>query len=154
MSKSHNIVQNAYTIPDFYMEYVKKYPEGHLYYLTYREYRDITVMFLKHLTGKIIYKSTTVNLPFRLGTLAVIKQKPLYTTLRNMVMDWPKSKEAGKQIRLFNEHSKGNRYRFWWDRRTCITNNKTAYTFKPVRFIKREVARLIKSRENDYFERT
>lgn len=151
---SKKVIQDAYTIPDFYKDYLSKYPEGHLYYLTYDEYRDITTTFLKHLSNQIVHKSMTVTLPFRLGKLSVIKHKPVYKSIRNMTIDWQASRAAGKQIRLFNEHSNTNRYKFWWDRRlTCVTN-KTSYAFKPVRSIKREVARLVKSKENDYFERS
>lgn len=151
---TNKVTHNAYTIPDFYKDYLEKYPEGHLYYLTYNEYRDITTAFLKHLSNQIIHKSMTVTLPFRLGKLSVIKRKPVYKSIRNMTIDWQASRAAGKQIRLFNEHSNNNRYKFWWDRRLCCVFNKTSYKFYPVRSIKREVARLVKSKENDYFERT
>jgi hypothetical protein len=147
------VIDNAYTIPDFYEDYVSKYPEGHIYYLTYLEYVTITTLYLKHLSDQIVHKSMTVNLPFRLGKLSVVKHKPVYTSIRKMVIDWVASRAAGKQIRLFNEHSNGNRYKFLWDRRVCCTANKTSYKFYPVRTMKREVARLIKAKENDYFER-
>ena len=147
------IRHNAYTVPDFYLDYLNKYPEDSIYYLTYDQYRDITTLYLKHIASQVVQKSMTITLPFRLGKLSVIKIKPIYKSLHNMSMDWEASKLAGKQIRLFNEHSNGNRYRFWWDRRTTYVSNKTNYTFKPVRSMKREVARLIISKENDYFQR-
>lgn len=151
--RSKNVIQNPYTIQDMYKEYVKMYPEEHLYYLTYLEYRDITTMYLKHLADKIVHKSMTVTLPFRLGKLSVIKHKPSYKSIRNMAMDWEATRKLNRQVRLFNEHSNGNTYRFWWDRRTCYVKNKTNYKFKAVRSITREVARLIKNKENDYFEK-
>lgn len=152
--RGRNKIQNPYTLQDMYVEYVKKYPEGSLYYLTYLEYRDITTEFLKHLVYKLVYKSLTVTLPFRLGELSVVKHKPTYKSLRNMVIDWDRSKELNKQVRQFNDHSNGFVYRFHWDRRKCILDNKTTYIFKPARVNKREVARLVKTRENDYFERS
>jgi hypothetical protein len=128
------------------------YPEGSVYYLTYAEYRDITTMFLKHLTEQLIQKSKTITLPFRLGSLTVEKHKPNYKSLKNMAMDWYKSKELNRQVREFNEHSNGYIYRFHWNRSQCLVNNKTVYIFQPARAIKREVARLVKTKQNDYFE--
>jgi len=153
MGIGKNKIQNPYTIQDSYKDYLIKYPEGSDYYLKYLEYRDITTMFLKHMTEQLVYKSTTICLPFRLGEITVVKHKPVYKSLKNMVMDWDKSKEQNKQVRQFNEHSNGYVYRFYWDRKKSMTDNKTAYIFKPARAIKREVARLVKTRENDYFER-
>lgn len=154
MFRSKNKVQNPYTIQDMYLRYVEEYPEGSLYYLTYLEYRDITTMFFKSLADKIVYKSLTVKLPFRLGELSVVKHKPIYKSLKNMVIDWSKSRDLSKQVRQFNDHSNGFVYRFHWDRRYCILDNKTVYIFQPTRVNKREVARLVKSRENDYFEKS
>lgn len=146
-------IKGAYTVQHMYKAYLKQYPEGHVYYLTYGEYRDITTLFLKHLHNQIVYKSMTVTLPFRLGKLSVIKRKPVYKSIQNMAVDWETSKELGKRVRLFNDHSNGNIYRFWWDRRMCCIEHKTKYKFSPVRSMKRMVAKLIKSKENDYFER-
>lgn len=153
MRRSKNVVQNPYTLQDMYKVYVKEYPEGSLYFITYREYRDITTMYLKHLVSQMLYKSQTVTLPFRLGTLSVVKSKPNYKSLKNMAVDWFTSKKLSKKVKEFNEHSNGFVYRFHWDRSHCILDNKTTYMFKPARANKREVARLVKSRENDYFER-
>jgi len=147
-----NVVQDPYTIQDSYLDYVTQYPEGSINYLTYAEYRDITTMFFKHLVDRIVYKSLTVTLPFRLGEITVEKHKPAYKSLRNMVIDWDRSKELSKQVRQFNEHSNGYIYKFHWDRRKCITPHHASYVFKPSRSIKREVARLVKTKENDYFE--
>jgi hypothetical protein len=148
-----NKVQHPYTIQDSYKDYVVKYPEGSVYFLTYPEYKDITTMYLNHIADNLVQKSITVRLPFRLGTLAVVKHKPIYKSIKNMVIDWTRSKELSKQVRQFNDHSNGFIYRFHWDRKNCITDNKTAYMFNPTRLNKREVARLVKTKQNDYFER-
>jgi hypothetical protein len=136
-----------------YKEYVLLYPEDSVYYLKYGEYRDITTMFLKHLAHQVVQKSLTVALPFRLGEISVVKHKPAYKSLRNMVIDWDRSKELNKQVRQFNDHSNGFVYRFHWDRRKCNTEHKTVYIFSPARINKREVARLVKTKQNDYYER-
>jgi hypothetical protein len=151
--RSRNKIQTPYTLQDMYPHYVSMYPEGSIYYLTYRQYRDITTMFLKHLAHQVVHKSLTVTLPFRLGEISVVKHKPAYKSLRNMAIDWDRSKELNKQVRQFNEHSNGYSYRFYWDRSKNILENKTVYIFQPARVNKREVARLLKSKLNDYYER-
>lgn len=150
---SHNRVQNPYTIQDSYKDYLEQYPEGTDYYITYNEYRDITTMFFKHIADELVLKSVTFRLPFRLGNITVVKHKPSYKSIKNMTMDWFKSKELNRQVREFNEHSNGYVYRFHWDRKTCILDNKTIYRFQPSRVNKRLVAKLVKTKQNDYFER-
>ena len=152
--RGRNKVQDPYTLQDTYKDYVEKYPEGSDCFLTYLEYRDITTMFLRYLANQMVHKSLTITLPFRLGELSVVKHKPSYKSLKNMAIDWSKSKEINKQVRQFNEHSNGYAYRFHWDRRKCMLDNKTVYIFQPSRSNKREVARLVKTKENDYYERT
>lgn len=146
-----NVVKDPYTIQDSYKDYVEQYPEGSINYLTYSEYKTITTEFFKYMADKMVNKSLTVTLPFRLGEISVEKHKPAYKSLRNMAIDWGLSKEHSKQIRQFNAHSNGYIYRFYWDRRKCLTPHHSSYTFKPSRANKREVARLIKNKENDYF---
>jgi hypothetical protein len=153
VSKNANKYQDPYTVPDMYKEYLSEYPEGSIYYLSYQDYRDITTQYFKHLADQMVQKSLTVALPFRLGELSVTKHKPVYKSIRNMSIDWDRSKEMKQQIRQFNNHSNGFTYRFHWDRSKCITQNKTVYLFNAARVNKREVARLVKTRENDYFER-
>jgi hypothetical protein len=153
LKRSRNKIQNPYTLQDTYKDYLLMYPEDSIYYLTYSQYKDITTQYLKHIAHQVVQKSLTVTLPFRLGEISVEKHKPAYKSLRNMAIDWDRSKELNRQVRQFNEHSNGYAYRFHWDRKKCILANKTVYIFCPARVNKREVARLVKSKLNDYFER-
>jgi hypothetical protein len=70
-----------------------------------------------------------------------------------MPINWKRSKEEGKQIRHFNDHSGGYTYKFYWSRRTSNAKNKNNYNFRPTRGNTRRVSELIKNKENDYFER-
>jgi hypothetical protein len=148
-----NKVQDPYTIQDTYKRYLEKYPEGSVYYLKYSEYRDITTAYFKYLSDRLINKSLTISLPFRLGELTVYKHKPIYKALKRMTMDWTRSKELNKQVRQFNDHTNGFIYRFHWDRKRNVLENKTSYIFCASRANKREIARLIKTKQNDYFEK-
>jgi hypothetical protein len=149
-----NKVQKPYTIQDSFKGYLELHPEGSPYYLKYSEYKNITTQYFKHLADQLVQKSLTVTLPFRLGEISVVKHKPVYKSLRNMVIDWDSSKSLNKQVRQFNDHSNGFVYRFHWDRSRSTLDNKTSYIFSASRSNKREVARLVKTRQNDYFERS
>jgi hypothetical protein len=144
--------RDSYTIQDTYKAYLDKYPEDSVYYLTYNEYKVITTSYFKHLADKLVRKSMTVTLPFRLGDVSVDKHKPVYKALKKMVIDWDRSKELNTQVRQFNTHTNGFIYRFHWDRKKIVLDNKTSYIFSASRANKREVARLIKTKQNDYFE--
>lgn len=152
MSTGKNKIQDPYTIQDSYKAYLLANPEGSHFYLPYSEYKDITTMFFKHLMEQVVHKSLTIHLPFSLGYISVVKHRPVYKSIKNMVIDWDKSKAQNTHVREFNQHSNGCVYKFKWDRRFCFTVNKTVYAFTPSRANKREVARLIKNRLNDYYE--
>ena len=153
MGRGKNKVQNPYTLQDMYVEYIKEFDESSPYYLTYLEYRDITTLFLKHLSDQMILRSATVTLPFRLGDMAVVKNKPKYKSLKKMVIDWVRSKALHQHVYQFNDHSNGFLYRFYWERGKCNIPYKIQYVFNATRMNKRLVAKLVIERTNDYFER-
>jgi len=153
MIRGKNKVQNPYTLQDMYREYIKQFDEDSLYYIPYSLYKEIAVAFLNHLQEQIVEKSSEVKLPFNLGTLSVVKQKVTYKSITSMPIDWKRSKEEGKQIRHFNDHTGGFSYSFYWSRKHSNAKNKNNYLFKAARVNTRRVAELVKSKENDYFER-
>lgn len=149
-----NKVQDPLTIQDAYLDYIKEFNEFSPYHLEYAEYVEITTLFLKHLADEMILKSSTVTLPFRLGDMSVVKRKPAYKSLRNMVIDWVTTRALHKHVYQFNDHSNGFIYGFNWNRGKCNVPYKTQYVFKPTRTNKRLVAKLVKDRTNDYFEKS
>jgi hypothetical protein len=153
MGRGPNKVQEPWTIQDMYIQYIKEFEDSSPYYMEYSEYRDITTLYFKYLADQLVLKSATVTLPFRLGDLAVVKRKPVYKSLRKMVIDWMTTKALHKYVYQFNDHSNGFLYHFYWERGKCTVPNKINYIFKPTRQNKRMVAKLVKDITNDYFER-
>lgn len=145
-------LQNALTMPDFYEEYISHFDESHPYHIPYSEYAAIVSEYLKYVSEVIVVKSMTFKLPFRLGTLSVYKHKPVYHSTRRMPIDWQATKKLGKAVYNFNEHSNSYSYSFKWDRNGAVDKHMILYAFKPSRSNARQVARLVKTRENDYFE--
>ena len=154
MVRGLNKIQEPYTLADMYGDYIKEFEESSLYYMTYAEYIEITTLFLKHLADEMILRSATVTLPFRLGDMSVVKRKPAYKSLRNMVIDWVTTKALHRRVYQFNDHSNGFVYKFDWNRGKCTVPYKINYVFSATRANKRLVAKLVKERTNDYFERS
>jgi len=151
--RGKNKHQDVYTLQHMYKHYIAQFEEDSPFYIPYSEYKEITVYFLKHLRDQIVEKSFEIKLPFNLGHLSVVKKKAEYKNLKSMPIDWVASKKAGKQVRLFNTHTSGYSYSFFWSRKYCTVKNKNNYLFRPTRANSRRVAALVKNKENDYFEK-
>lgn len=144
--------RGALTMPDFYKEYISHFDEEHPYHIPYSEYSEIVSDYLKHVSELTVTKSMTFKLPFRMGALSVYKHKPIFKSVNKMAINWPETNKLGKVVHNFNEHSNGYSYRFKWDRNGSIDKHMVLYAFKPSRSNARLVARLVKERQNDYFE--
>lgn len=145
-------LRGALTMPDMYANYIAGFDESHPYYISYSEYAEVVSDYLKYVSELVVVKSMTFKLPFRLGTLSVYKHKPIFSTTDRMPIDWVETNKTGKAVYNFNEHSNGYSYRFKWDRLGSVDKHMVLYAFKPSRSNARQVARLVKTRENDYFE--
>ena len=154
VKRGKNRIQNPYTLQHMYKHYIEQFEKGSPYFISYSEYREIAVFFLKYLRDQVVEKSFETKLPFNLGHLSVVKTRAYYKNLKSMPMDWKASKETGKQVRLFNTHSSGYSYSFFWSKKYCTVKHKNNYIFKPTRSNSRRVAKLVKEKENDYFEKT
>jgi len=150
--RGKNKIRNPYTLPDFYEEYVSHFDEGDQYHISYSEYSGIVSDYLKYISELVVIKSMTFKLPFRMGSISVYKHKPVFQSVNNMSIDWKKTRELGKAVYNFNEHSNGFRYRFRWDRNGSLDKHLVLYAFRPSRQNARMVASLVKERKNDYFE--
>jgi hypothetical protein len=151
-SRGKNKLQNPYTLPDMYCEYISHFSEDHPYHIPYSEYSEVVSDYLKYVSELVVVKSMTFKLPFRMGAISVYKHKPIFQSVNKMSIDWKKTRELGKVVYNFNEHSNGFRYRFRWDRNGSLDKYLVLYAFKPSRQNARLVASLVKERKNDYFE--
>jgi hypothetical protein len=150
--RGKNKLQNPYTLPDMYKEYISHFEENHPYHITYAEYCEVVSDYLKYISELVVVKSMTFKLPFRLGTISVHKHKPVFASTQKMAIDWQATRKEGKVVRNFNTHSNGYSYKFRWDREGSIDKHMILYAFKPSRQNARQVASLVKDRTNDYFE--
>lgn len=96
------------------------------------------------------------DLPFGLGTLEVVSEKQRYKVEEGKLntklfqIDWPttyayweKRPEALKEKKLFyyiNDHSDGNRYKFYWGKFGVKKRQIRYYSFHPSRLLSRRLA--------------
>ena len=120
-------------------------------------YIKITTLYLKFILNKV-YNNYEVTLPERLGTLKVvgINQKIKVDKdgkISGLSPNWRKTKELWntcdtckekKQLVYnTNEHSSGVRYKFFWSKKRVLIMNKTLYSLRMVRSVKRELHKII-----------
>lgn len=163
MKRGPNKIKNCYLIKDMYAEYISDKPFISPYYVSYEEYCNICADYFKWIVSQMIDKSKSVKLPFRLGDLYVAKKKPAILSgskmpdgsdpiMNSLSVDWSESKKFGKWIRHINDHTGGYKYRFIWSKIACSVVNKNFYRLVFTRTNKRHLAKMIKSKEQDYVE--
>jgi len=159
---------------DAFKAFKTKYPETDV---TRKRYVDICHSVNKKLSDKIIKESLLFKIPFRLGTLGIVKSK-LKIKIKDGKVDtnklrinygatweyWNKlypgktRKEINEipgKIVIYhtNDHTNGYIMRWNWSKRGSKFINRQAYLFKPTKYNRLNLASHIKSddRENDYY---
>lgn len=142
----------SYTIPSFYNSYIKDVEEGTVYDIDYTKYRQIVTEFFQHLRDMLLEESRKVRLPYRLGTIQIVKKRPKHLDARSLRIDYQATKQFNKLIFLTNEHSDFFKYRIHWSKINVIVPNKSKYQLTMTRANKRHLAQLIKNKIHDYEE--
>lgn len=150
-SRGKNKIQDSYVLPDMYQEYIKDIEEDSPLYISYKDYVKIVTMFYKEVSHNIIDEGKTFHMPFQMGDTYVEKSKLDYA--RKLPINWALTTRTGKVIYNLNEHSEGYKYRIKWNKKVCIFPNNYLYVMIYTRKNKRTLAKNIKSRKTDYFEK-
>lgn len=146
-------IRDAYTIKDFYKFYMDEVKDNPLYEVDSKLFKELVYNFYRRMMDHVLYDGGKFHLPYQLGTIRVIKRKvnPKYINIMNI--DWVETKKAGKWIYHLNEHSNYYKYLFHWDKYDSVLTNLTKYRLPMTRNNKRILAQLIKSGEQDYYEK-
>lgn len=142
----------SYTIPSFYNAYIDDVEKNTVYDIPYSTYRQIVTEYFQYLRDQLIEESKCVKLPYRLGSVQIIKNKPKFYDKRSLRIDYQASKQYDKMIFLTNEHSDFYKYRCYWCKQDMIVPNKTKYQLTMTRANKRNLAQIIKNKVHDYEE--
>ena len=143
--------KKSHTITDFYQSYIKDIELGSSYDVDFETYQKIVYDYFKFIRDQIL-DGKEFYLPYRLGTIQIIKSKPKTYTSKSLRYDWKAMKELGKPVYYLNEHSNGRKYRYYWRKQDCLFTNKTKYMFIASRDNKRTLAKIIINKEHDYVE--
>jgi hypothetical protein len=65
----------------------------------------------------------------------------------------PEAEKNKEVVYLFNEHTNGIRYKIEWMKNGCLMTQKEYYKFKPVRELKRNLAKRLKNNIGEYIIR-
>jgi len=152
-SRGKNKIQVGYTLPNIYSKYIEDVEKNSPYDISYTTYIRITTAYIHKLLDRL-YDGFKILLPYRLGTLQIVKKKMYFKSqlAKGKGIDWSATNKYGKIIHHLNEHSGGYKYLFYWDRRGSKVKNINSYKFIPTRTLKRTLALLIKKYKKDYFE--
>ena len=150
-SRGKNKIIKPYVLKDMYLDYIKDKDRDSALYVTYHEYRDIVELFYKEVVNNIINEGKTFHMPYMLGDTYVEKTKLDYNN--RLPIDWKLTSESGKVIYNLNEHSQGYKYEIKWNKKVCRFLNNYLYVMVYTRSNKRLLAKNIKTKKSDYFEK-
>lgn len=142
----------SYTIASFYNDYLNNIEKDTVYDIDYTKYRAIITDYFNYLQNQLIEEGKRVKLPYRMGTLQIIKSRPKHLDKRSLRIDYQATKQTGKLILLLNEHSDMFKMRCWWNKTDMMVPNKSKYQLVLTRANKRRMAVIIKNRLIDYEE--
>lgn len=142
----------SYTIPSFYNSYLDDVEQDTVYDIPYQLYRKIVTEYFQYLRDELIEHSKCVRLPYRMGTVQIVKHKPKYYDKRSLRIDYQATKQYNKLIFLTNEHSDFYKYRMRYNKTDVLVPNKTKYQLILTRANKRRLATIIKNQITDFEE--
>lgn len=142
----------SYTIASFYNDYLTNIEPDTVYDIDYNTYRAIVTDYFRYLQNRLIEEGRLIKLPYRMGSVQIVKSKPKHLDKRSLRIDYQATKETGKLIFLLNEHSDMFKYRFMWSKVDMMVSNKSKYQLVATRANKRRLAEIIKQKELDYQE--
>lgn len=142
----------SYTIPSFYNHYLSNIEPDTVYDIPYSQYRQIVTDYFKYIRDEVIENSKEVRLPYRLGSIQIVKHRPKHYDGRSLRIDYQATKETGKLVYLLNEHSDFFKYRLYWKKYDILIPNKSKYQLTLTRANKRYLAQIIKNKIHDYQE--
>lgn len=144
--------KQSYTVLDFYLRYIEDIEKNTSYDIDFSTYRAIVFDYFKYIRDQI-FDGKEFKLPYRLGSIQIIKHKPKEYTGKSLRYDWQAMKQLGKKVYYLNEWTNGYKYRYFWSKKDCIFPNKTRYMFIASRANKRDLAKVLKAGLHDYPER-
>ena len=156
-------------IYDIYVEGLDSFEKKQGYLLPQRVINAAVFELNKRLVESMIMNNKFINLPYNLGTLAILKHQPTIKRKKNgnlsLAIDYgetnklwrdnPEAKETRRYVYHKNSHSGGYIASFKWLKSRAKTKNIFGYKFVPVKQAKRDLAKAMKDPliKVDFFEK-
>jgi len=145
--RGKNKIANPDNLSDIYRGYIEDKEEESPYNIDQATFILINDLYWKEAVDNVLH-GETLHMPFGTGCILIEKKKAPAFRTSNRFIDW---QATGKLVYHLNEHTNGYNYFIRWFKRGII-KNKSKYRFIPTRDFRRTLAKLIKSKEMDYFE--
>jgi len=126
-----------------YKCFCKKHPEIKI---SFTEWKNIIYTYNDFYRNYVLETGEKIKVPFGLGEVSIIKKKRKVKKVIkgkeyiNLPIDWKKTREAGKKIYIFNRHTDGYFFGWFWFKKKTNIKNPSFWYFKP----SRTTSRLIK----------
>lgn len=124
--------------------------------VSFKQYRDILLMFNTLLVEHILSTGSRVRLPHGLGEISIAKYTPRryktftdkagnLATIPGLPINWQKTREHKKIIYHLNAHTDGYKFRWKWFKSRARFAAAPCFTFKANRASSRKLAAYLKS---------
>ena len=85
----------SYTIPSFYNHYLSNIEPDTVYDINYTTYRKIVTDYFCHLRDQLLEESKEVKLPYRMGSIQIVKKQPKHLVALQSILRLLPSKCLG-----------------------------------------------------------
>lgn len=124
--------------------------------ITYKKWVEVIRTFNESFRDYILETGDKCKLPFGFGDYSVSKKITKRYRVVNgkdvvaLPVDWKKTKEKGKRIFIFNDHTDGYRFRWYWFKDNIRLKGAKYWLFKPSRVSSRKLAEYLL--KNPYYQ--
>lgn len=118
----------------------------------YSTFKAVLQDFGKLVSEDILDNSKLFKMPYKLGSLSIVKYRPKHYDARCLSIDFQATKKYGKTIFHLNEDTGGFKVGMKWSKIFKFDNYKD-FMFVMTRNNKRKLAQLFKNKITDYPER-
>lgn len=137
-----------------YERFCQKHPEHRI---SFKKWKEVLRTFNESFRDYILETGDRCKLPYGFGDFSISKKKTrrFRTTADGneviaLPIDWQKTKQKGKRIFLFNDHTDGYRFRWYWFKSGLRLLGGKYLAFKPARTSSRKLAEYLK--KNTYYQ--
>ena len=135
------------TSKENYIDFCKTHPS---ITISFTDWKNILYMYSEWFKDYILETGEKVKLPNGLGEFGILKKKRMPSNpekerkVKNLPIDWPKTRLKGKYIYFLNYETEGFTFKWMWNRRPATFKYTRLWYFKPSRASSRLLAHYLK----------